>query len=288
MTTKAGYIAIIGAPNAGKSTLINRLTGSKVAIVTPKPQTTRRKILGIVTRNDAQLIFVDTPGVFNAKEHFDKNMVAAAEAASADSDVVMLVVDAEKPKGDAAERALALMKHAKGEKILVINKTDAVQKELLLAITAEMFAKENFSRCFMISALNGEGVIDLMSYLEGIVPEGPHLFPGDNYTDLSERELAAEITREKLFMALRQELPYGLHVETESWEEQKNGVKIQQVIFVENDGHKKIVVGAKGAMLKKIGEQARKEITRTLGRPAHLFLFVKVNEKWKQQITFPV
>lgn len=288
MTTRAGYIAIIGAPNAGKSTLINRLTGNKVAIVTPKPQTTRRKILGIVTRNDAQLIFVDTPGVFNAKENFDKNMVAAAEAASADSDIVMLVVDAEKPKGDAAERALAVMKHAKGEKILVINKTDAVQKEILLAITADLFAKENFSRCFMISALSGEGVIDVTSYLEDKVPEGPHLFPGDNYTDLSERELAAEITREKLFMALRQELPYGLHVETESWEEKKNGVKIQQVIFVETESHKKIIVGAKGSMLKKIGEQARIEITRTLGRPAHLFLFVKVNEKWKQQVTFPV
>ncbi|MFO1242022.1 MAG: GTPase Era [Rickettsiales bacterium] len=288
MTSRAGYIAIIGAPNAGKSTLINRLCGAKVAIVTPKPQTTRRKIMGIVTKGESQLIFVDTPGVFQAKETFDKSMVAAAESASSDADILMLVVDSEKPKSDAAERALQVAKNATCEKILVLNKTDAVAKENLLALVADYTAKDNFARCFMISALNGEGVIDISNYLQNAVPEGVHLYPNDHYTDLSERELAAEITREKLFMALRQELPYGLHVETESWEEKKHGVRIQQVIFVEQEKHKKIIIGAKGALLKKIGEQARKDITRALGRPAHLFLFVKVNEKWKQQIMFPM
>lgn len=289
MTKRAGYIAIVGAPNAGKSTLINRLCGAKVAIVTPKPQTTRRKILGIVTRNDAQMVFMDTPGVFQARHAFDKNMVAAAQAATHDADIIMVVVDAEKPQRDNIERTLEFARASQARKILVLNKTDAAAKENLLALTAELFEKGGFSHCFMISALSGEGVNDLVHYLSGVIPEGDHLYPGDQYTDLSEREIAAEITREKLFMLLRQELPYGLHVDTETWEEKKDGsVKIQQVILVENEKHKKIIVGAKGAMLKKAGENARKDIARVLRRKIHLFLFVKVSEKWREQVTFPL
>lgn len=289
MTARAGFIAIVGAPNAGKSTLINRFCGSKVAIVTPKPQTTRRKILGIVTRNGAQMIFMDTPGVFQAKQSFDKQMVAAAQTAAGDADIIMVVVDAEKPQRDNIEKTLEFARASNAQKILVLNKVDAAPKENLLTLTGELFEKGGFSHCFMISALSGEGVNDVLHFLAGAIPEGAHLYPEDQYTDLSEREVAAEITREKLFMLLRQELPYGLHVDTESWEEKKDGsVKIQQVILVENEKHKKIIVGAKGAMLKRAGENARKDIARVLGKKVHLFLFVKVSEKWKEQVTFPL
>lgn len=286
MNTRCGYIAILGAPNAGKSTLLNQVTGSKLAIVTPKVQTTRNRILGMTVRDGAQMIFIDTPGIFSAKEKFEKAMVASAFSGARDADVILLLVDALKGLCANTKQILERLGEYQGEKILVLNKVDKVQKEHLLALTQELFAQAEFSECYMISALKGEGVGELLEYLAGRLPQGPFLYPEDEMTDMPMRFLAAEVTREKLFMQLRQELPYQLAVETEEWKEDKKAVTIRQVVYVRTEGQKTIVIGKGGAMLKKVGETARKEMERMLERKVNLFLFVKVAENWKENRQF--
>lgn len=281
-TTRCGYVALIGAPNAGKSTLINALVGSKVAIVSPKVQTTRSRVLGIAIEGPAQIVLVDTPGIFKPKRRLDRAMVSAAWAGADDADEVVLLVDAtnrglSQETRDIVER----LKLARRTAILALNKIDAIPRERLLALASELNLSGLFSDTFMISALKGDGVEDLKRFLASRVPEGPWLFPEDQASDMPMRLLAAEITREKLFLRLQQELPYSIAVETEAWEEQPNGgVRISQVIFVQRDGQKAIVLGEGGRMIKAIGIAARKEIEEILEQKVHLALFVKVRENW--------
>jgi len=290
MTTRCGYIAILGAPNAGKSTLLNHVTGSKIAIVTPKAQTTRNRILGIAVQKGAQMVFMDTPGIYNPREKFEKAMVASAFSGARDADIIMLLVDAQKGVCPNTKHVLERLGTYSCEKLLVLNKVDQVKKENLLVLTQELFAQGEFSQCFMISALTGEGVDALLAYLAQRLPEGPFLFPEDEMTDMPMRFLASEITREKLFMQLRQEMPYQIAVETEEWteEEKKHGrqVTIRQVVYVRSESQKTIVIGKGGAMLKKIGEAARKELEKMLGCKVNLFLFVKVAANWKENRQF--
>jgi GTP-binding protein Era len=291
MTTRCGYIALIGAPNAGKSTLMNRLTGQKLSIVTPKAQTTRNRILGIMVAGESQLIFVDTPGIFEAKQRFEKAMVRSALGGARDADVILLLIDAAKGSTPEVRRILEELPGFPGEKILALNKTDLVSKEALLPLTQELFGSGEFSRCFMISAQKGDGTDDVIAYLAGRVPEGVFLFPEDEMTDMPLRFLAAEITREKLFLRLQKELPYQVAVETEEWKEHTKGktkgdITIRQVVYVRSEGQKTIVIGKGGAMLKSIGEAARKSMEHFLHRRVHLFLFVKVAENWKENREF--
>lgn len=279
--TRSGFVALIGAPNAGKSTLLNRLVGAKVSIVTHKVQTTRAMIRGIATHEQTQIVFIDTPGIFRPRRRLDKAMVTTAWGGARDADVIAFLIDAERGlKGD-AEAILAGLKDVKQKKVLVLNKVDRVRPEALLELTAKATADVEFDRVFMISALNGSGCDDLMSYLSETLPEGPWYYPEDQISDLPMRNLAAEITREKVFLRLHQELPYSVHVETEQWEERKDGsVRIQQVIYVERDGQKKLVLGHKGGTVKAIGQAAREELSEILEQKVHLFLFVKVRENW--------
>lgn len=284
--THCGYIAFLGAPNAGKSTLLNALIGEKLAIVTPKAQTTRNRITGAMIHQQSQLIFVDVPGVFEPPEakKFERAMVAAAWDGVADADIVCVMIDAKKGLNDDNTNLLERLSKLKSRKkvILALNKVDLVAKESLLALTNACYGHYEFDETFYISALKGEGLDGLKQFFAQGVPEGPWLYPEDYLTDLPEKVLASEITREKLFMALREELPYSLNVETENWEEKADGsIKIDQVIFVEREGQKGIVLGQGGAQLKKIGQMAREEIGRIWGCKVHLFLFVKVREKWK-------
>ncbi|MBY0354772.1 MAG: GTPase Era [Rickettsiales bacterium] len=284
---RCGYVAIVGAPNAGKSTLLNRVVGTKLAIVTPKAQTTRNRILGITLRENAQIIFVDTPGIFRAKEKFERAMVESALVGARDADMVLLVVDAVRGITRTVENVLARLKHVSAPTHLVLNKVDKASKAELLALTKALCDIMNFEGVFMLSALTGDGVEDLLKMVANGMPEGHWLYPEDQFTDLSERFIAAEVTRERLFMRLQQELPYQIAVETETWEERKDGsVKIQQVIYVRTDAHKKIVIGNRGEMLKEIGASAREQLERLQNRRVHLFLFVKVSENWKDNREF--
>ena len=279
--TRSGFVALIGAPNAGKSTLVNRLVGAKVSIVTHKVQTTRAIVRGIATRGVTQIVFVDTPGIFKPKRRLDEAMVTTAWGGAKDADLVLVLLDAEYGlKGD----ALALLERL-GDvgqpKILVANKIDRVKRESLLALTAQANEIAAFERTFMISALNGSGCDDLLDHLAAGLPEGPWYYPEDQLSDVPMRQLAAEITREKLFLRLHEELPYASHVETEKWEEKKDGsVRIDQVIYVERESQKKIVIGRKGETIRSIGEAARKEMAGILEQKVHLFLFVKVRGNW--------
>ncbi len=277
----SGFVALIGAPNAGKSTLINQLVGTKVSIVTHKVQTTRAIVRGIATHKAAQIVFVDTPGIFKPRRNLDRAMVRTAWGGAKDADLVLVLIDAERGlKGDAAALVDNLA-DVHQPKILVLNKIDRVKRESLLAMTAEINAKAEFERTFMISALDGSGCTDLLDFLAGRLPVGPWYYPEDQVSDLPMRQLAAEITREKLYLRLHQELPYSSHVETEKWEDLPDGsVRIQQVIYVERDSQKKIVLGHKGETIKAIGQAARQEIAEILEQKAHLFLFVKVRENW--------
>ncbi len=279
--TRSGFVALIGAPNAGKSTLVNRLVGAKVSIVTHKVQTTRAIVRGIATRGVTQIVFVDTPGIFKPKRRLDRAMVTTAWGGARDADIVLVLIDAERGlKGDAADILEGLDK-VRQPKVLVLNKVDRVKRDTLLALTAEANARVPFDRTFMISALDGSGCDDLIDYLAAALPEGPWYYPEDQLSDLPMRQLAAEITREKLYLRLHQELPYSSHVETEQWEERKDGsVRIQQVIYVERDNQKKIVLGHKGETIRAIGQAAREELAGILEQPVHLFLFVKVRENW--------
>lgn len=279
--TRSGFVALIGAPNAGKSTLLNQLVGAKVSIVTHKVQTTRSLVRGIATQGKIQIVFVDTPGIFRPRRRLDRAMVSSAWGGAGDADIVVFLIDAERGIKSDAETILGSLSQVKQPKVLVLNKIDRVQREGLLALAAEANERVSFERTFMISALNGSGCQDLLEYLAEALPEGPWYYPEDQISDLPMRQLAAEITREKLYLRLHQELPYSAHVTTEKWEEMKDGsVRIEQVVYVERDSQKKLVLGHKGGTIRAIGQASRKEIGEILEQKVHLFLFVKVREKW--------
>jgi len=278
---RCGFIAVLGAPNAGKSTLVNRVVGSKVSIVSPKVQTTRARVMGIALQDRTQLVFIDTPGIFEPRRRLDRAMVAAAWGGAGDADVTLLLVDAERGMDRNTALIIERMKAENKRAHLVLNKVDKIKKPDLLALTEQLNGEGVFDDIFMISALKGEGVDDLVTFLAERMPEGPWHFPEDQVSDMTERLLAAEITREKLYLQLRQELPYATTVETETWEERKDGsVKIEQVIFVERDSQKSIILGKRGQQIKQIGSDARKDLEEILDTKVHLFLFVKVREKW--------
>ena len=281
--TRCGYVALIGAPNAGKSTLLNRLVGAKVSIVSPKVQTTRRRVLGVAMQGNAQIIFVDTPGIFAPKRRLDRAMVAAAWGGTEDADRIVLLVDATKKGLDSDTRAIIEgLNAAKRKAICAINKVDAVKREKLLALAGELNALFPFEHIFMISAETGDGVDDLMAEVVSKLPAGPYLFPEDQLTDLPMRMLGSEVTREHLFRQLHEEVPYALTVETEAWEEFDDGsVKVTQVIYVTRDSQKAIVIGKGGSRVKQVREAAQKELQDMMGRKVHLFLFVKVRENWQ-------
>ncbi len=279
--TSCGYVALIGAPNAGKSTLLNRLVGRKLAIVTPKVQTTRTRLLAIALVDGAQLVFVDTPGIFAPRRRLDRAMVASAWAGAADADQVVLLVDAARPADPDTTHIVERLAATGRRAILALNKIDLVPRDRLLGITDTLFRAGCFERVFMISGLKGDGVEDLKRHLAAVMPAGPWLFPEDQLSDAPERWLAAEITREQVFLQLHDELPYAASVETESWEERRDGsVKIDQVLYVRRAGQRAIVLGDKGARIKSIGARARAELERLLDRRVHLFLFVKVRDNW--------
>jgi GTP-binding protein Era len=278
---RCGFIALLGAPNAGKSTLLNRLVGAKVSIVTPKVQTTRTRVLGIASRGLAQLVFVDTPGIFQPRRRLDRAMVSAAWAGAADADLVVLLVDAEKGVSEEVLHIVEGLRDIECSAILALNKIDLVKREKLLTLAAKLNETNVFTDTFMISSTTGDGVEDLAGTLAQRLPEGPWLYPEDQLSDMAERQIAAEITREKLFLKLRQELPYALTVETEEWEDRPDGsVRMSQIIYVERDSQKAIVLGKGGRMIKAIGAESRQELEQILNCPVHLFLFVKVREKW--------
>lgn len=286
MTTRAGFVALIGEPNAGKSTLLNRMVGAKVSIVTHKVQTTRARIRGVAMEGETQLVFVDTPGLFQPRRRLDRAMVAAAWGGAADADVIVLLIEAHRGMTEGVERILEELGNiAKGRRVaLAINKIDRVEAPVLLGLAEKMNARFDFTETFMISAERGHGIDTLRQWLAGEVPEGPWLYPEDQIADLPMRNIAAEITREKLTLRLHQELPYQLTVETENWEERKDGsARIDQLVYVVRDGHKGIVLGNKGETIKAVGKAAREELEEFLGRKVHLFLQVKVRANWLEE-----
>jgi GTPase len=279
--TRCGFVALIGAPNAGKSTLANALVGTKISIVTPKVQTTRALVRGIAIEGTAQLIFVDTPGIFSPRRRLDRAMVATAWGSTHDADIVAVLIDAHKGVQDDDEAILQTLGDVRSTKILVLNKVDLVQKLQLLTLTQRLNERMSFASTFMVSARSGDGVADLKRWLAEHVPEGPWLYPEDQISDAPLRQLAAEITREKLFLRLHQELPYQSTVETEVWKELRDGsVRIEQIVYVERESQRKIVLGKGGSAIKAIGAAARKDIAAAIEQPVHLFLFVKVREGW--------
>jgi GTP-binding protein Era len=280
-TTSCGFAALIGVPNVGKSTLLNALVGSKVSIVTPKVQTTRALVRGIAIEGSAQIIFVDTPGIFAPRRRLERAMVGSAWSGTRDADLVALLVDSRKGVQDEDESILRGLADIRAPKALVLNKVDLVEKSRLLALTQALNERAAFAATFMVSALTGDGVADLKSWFAAHVPPGPWLYPADQISDAPLRHLAAEITREKLFLRLHQELPYQSSVETEVWKELRDGaVRIEQTIYVERESQRKIVLGKAGATIKAIGAAARIEIAVAIEQPVHLFLFVKVREGW--------
>jgi GTP-binding protein Era len=282
--TRCGVIAIIGAPNAGKSTLVNALVGAKVTIVSRKVQTTRVQIRGIAMEGTSQLVLIDTPGIFAPKRRLDKAMVANAWAGAADADQVLVLVDAAKGVDEDVERLLTRLAQHGANANLVLNKVDRVEdKSRLLALVQDLSKRVPFARVFMIAALTGDGVAELKRFLAGNVPEGPWLYPEDELSDIPVRQLAAEVTREKIYDNLHDELPYQMTVETETWKTLRDkSVRIEQVIYVERDSQKSIVLGKGGQTIKKISQASRRELAQIVGAPVHLFLFVKVRENWGQ------
>jgi GTP-binding protein Era len=279
--TRCGFVALIGAPNVGKSTLVNALVGSKVTIVSRKVQTTRALIRGIVIENNAQIILVDTPGIFLPKRRLDRAMVSTAWSGAHDADLVCVLLDAREGIDEEAEAILTKVASVHHDKILVLNKIDLVPREKLLALAKAANDRLKFESTFMVSALSGDGVDDLRRKLSEMVPPGPFHYPEDQMSDAPMRHLAAEITREKIFRQLHQELPYQSTVETDSWTERKDkSIRIEQTIFVERESQRKIVLGKGGATIKSIGADSRKELAEITGVPVHLFLFVKVRENW--------
>jgi len=287
MTTRAGFVALIGEPNAGKSTLLNRMVGAKVSIVTHKVQTTRARIRGIAMEGEAQIVFVDTPGLFRPRRRLDRAMVKAAWGGAADADIVVLLVEAHRGLTEGVQAILdrVAAELPKGKPVaLAINKIDRVKAEALLKLAEEMNAAYPFAKTFMISAERGHGVEDLKAWLGAELPEGTWFYPEDQIADLPLRMIAAEVTREKLTLRLHEELPYQLTVETERWEEKKDGsARIDQIVYVARDGHKGIVLGHKGETIKAVGQAARAELMEFLDRPVHLFVQVKVRENWQEE-----
>ena len=278
-----GFVAVIGAPNVGKSTFINHVVGTKISIVTPKVQTTRTNILGIVIRGNSQIVFIDTPGIFAPRKRLDRAMVDAAWTAATEGDHIIIMVDASRGIDSNTKALLNSISNGQRNLILVLNKIDIVRPEELLSLTHALNELGTFSATFMISATSGSGVNDILAYLEKEVSEGPWHFPEDQISDLPIRVLAAEITREQLFLSLRQELPYAVTVETETWEEfSDRSVKISQTIYVQRDTQKAIVLGKGGDMIRKISTAARNELRKCFERNVHLFLFVKVRGKWME------
>lgn len=281
--TRAGFCAIIGAPNAGKSTLVNQLVGSKISIVSHKVQTTRARLRAIFNTGKTQIVLVDTPGIFKPRRKLDEAMVTNAWTGSSEADATVMLIDARAGLNDEVRDIISELNNRKVKAVLALNKVDLVEREKLLPLSEETNSLGLFDETFMISAIKGSGVEKLRDAIAARMPEGPWLYPEDQLADANMRFLAAETTREKIYERLHQELPYASTVETEVWEEKPDGsVKIQQVIFVERDGQKAIVLGKGGQTIKLLGQQARKELEETLGRKVHLFLFVKVRENWAQ------
>jgi GTP-binding protein Era len=284
MTTKCGFVALIGAPNAGKSTLLNRLTGAKVSIVTPKAQTTRARVLGILVRGEAQMLFVDTPGIFNPKRRLDRAMVAAAWDGAGEADLVLLLVDAKTGLTEAVREIVTRLAGTGRRMALVLNKVDLIERHRLLPLTQDLAALASFEQVFMISAASGDGIEVLLDYCTAKLPEGPFLYPEDEMTDLPDRLLAAEIVREQVFLQTRDEVPYGATVETESYKVKKGGtVRIDAVIYVTKASHKAILIGAKGARIKEIGMRARRELGQLLETNVELFLRVNERPGWDEE-----
>ncbi|MCU9848480.1 GTPase Era [Defluviimonas sp. WL0024] len=286
-TTRAGFVALIGEPNAGKSTLLNRMVGAKVSIVTHKVQTTRTRIRGIAMEGDAQIVFVDTPGLFRPRRRLDRAMVAAAWGGAADADIVVLLIEAHRGLTPGVQAILDTLRERMGEGqrvALAINKIDRVKAEALLALVQKLNDAYPFEKTFMISAERGHGVDDLKAWLGAELPKGPWFYPEDQIADLPMRMIAAEVTREKLTLRLHEELPYQLTVETERWEEREDGsARIDQIVYVARDGHKGIILGHNGETIKAVGQAARAELMEFLGRPVHLFLQVKVRPNWLEE-----
>lgn len=279
--SRCGFVAVIGAPNVGKSTLVNALVGSKISIVTPKVQTTRTLIRGIAIEGQAQVILVDTPGIFAPRRRLDRAMVDSAWAGTRDADLVVLVIDANKGVQDEDEAIVGGLAGMRAARILVLNKIDLVAKPKLLDLAQTLNDRAAFAATFMISARSTDGVADLKNFLGAHVPAGPWLYPADQISDAPMRQFAAEVTREKLYLRLHQELPYQSAVETDAWKELKDGsVRVEQTIYVERESQRKIVLGKGGQTIKAIGAAARSEIAAAVERPVHLFLFVKVREGW--------
>ncbi|MEO0678685.1 MAG: GTPase Era [Pseudomonadota bacterium] len=283
-TTRAGFVALIGEPNAGKSTLLNWMVGAKVSIVTHKVQTTRARIRGVALEGASQIVFIDTPGIFKPRRRLDRAMVTAAWGGAADADITVLLVEAHRGVTTGVRQILEALEDKPGRLALAINKIDRVEAPALLALTEELNALRSFDETFMISAERGHGCADLKAWLAAQMPEGPWLYPEDQIADLPLRMIAAEMTREKLTLRLHQELPYQLTVETEAWEERKDGsARIDQIIYVMRDGHKGIVLGKKGETVKAISQAARAELEEFLGRKVHLFMQVKVRPGWLEE-----
>ncbi len=281
MKSHCGFVALLGAPNAGKSTLMNALVGSKISIVTHKVQTTRTRFIGIALHENSQMIFVDTPGIFEPKKRLERAMVSAAWAGASDADVIVVLVDAERRIDDNSRRIIDGLKEAGRKAILAINKIDVIRRDSLLSLVSELNEMGDFSEVMLISALKGDGLDDLKKIITKSLPQGPWLYPEDQMTDITERMLAAEVTREKFFLRLHQELPYAATIETESWQEKKDGsVRIEQIIYVERETQKAIVIGKAGRSLKEIGKMARMELEEMFDRRVHLFIFVKVRKNW--------
>ena len=281
--TRAGFVAVIGAPNAGKSTLVNALVGQKVAIVSPKAQTTRARLMGIAIQEQAQILLVDTPGIFEPRRRLDRAMVAAAWTGAEDADLILLVVDASASIKGSVERIVTSLETRQHPLFIALNKIDLVDKGALLGLSSSLTERLNPDHVFMISASQGDGVPDVKEALAAAMPEGPWLYPEDEVSDATDRMIAAELTREQIVNQLHQELPYATAIETETWNDRPDGsTEIRQQILVERDSQKAIVIGKGGRRLKEIGAAARAEITQHLGRPVHLFLHVKVNPRWDE------
>ncbi len=278
--TKCGFVAILGASNVGKSTLVNLLVGAKVSIVSPKVQTTRSRVRGIVVEGNSEIVLVDVPGIFKPRRRLDRAMIATAWTEAEDADLCLLLIDAQKGLDETTQNIIDTLVKQKRQTTLVINKIDLIAREKLLPLIQKIKDIPIFDETFLISAKTGENVKELLAYLAQRMPKGPFMFPKDNLSDLPNRLFAAEITREKLFLNLQQELPYSVAVETTLFEEKENGIRIEQTIYVEREGQKAIIIGAKGSMLKKIGAAARSELSRIYEKPVHVFLFVKVKENW--------
>lgn len=281
---RCGFVALIGAPNAGKSTLLNRLTGAKISIVSPKAQTTRARVLGLTIRGESQIIFVDTPGIFTPKRRLDQAMVEAAWSGAGEADMLFLLLDVKSGISDEFRKIASQLTEAGIKMSLLLNKIDLIDRQELLPLTQEAALLAPFERVFMISAQKGDGIDALLDYCAEILPEGPFLYPEDDLTDLPDRQLAAEIVREQIFLQTRDEVPYGATVETESFKEQKNRtIRIEAVIYVAREGHKAILIGAKGARIKEIGSRARRELERLLEAKVDLFLRVVERPGWDEE-----